>query len=50
MTKILIVDDEARILMLLQSLLKASNYEVSTAKTGNEALEQLKRMTLLILS
>ena len=43
MAKILIVDDEARILMLLQSLLKANNYEAQTAKNGEEALEILKR-------
>ncbi|MDA3923569.1 MAG: sigma-54 dependent transcriptional regulator [Kiritimatiellae bacterium] len=42
MTKILIVDDEARILMLLQSLLKANNYEVLTAKSGEVALTRLK--------
>ena len=42
MTKILIVDDETRILMLLQSLLKANNYEAYTAKSGIEALDQLK--------
>ena len=42
MTKILIVDDEARILMLLQSLLKANNYEAHTAKSGVEALDQIK--------
>ncbi len=42
MAKILIVDDEARILMLLQSLLKANNYEADTAKSGPEALEMLK--------
>ena len=42
MTKILIVDDEARILMLLQSLLKANNYEAFTAKSGVAALEILE--------
>lgn len=39
MTKILIVDDEARILLLLQSLLKANGYQVSTARDGEHALE-----------
>jgi len=42
MTKILIVDDETRILMLLQSLLKANNYAALTAKSGEEALSMLK--------
>jgi len=41
MTKILIVDDEARILLLLQSLLKANGYEAATAKDGPQALELL---------
>ncbi len=43
MIKILIVDDEARILLLLRSLLKANGYEASTAKDGVEALELLKQ-------
>ncbi len=42
MPKILIVDDEARILLLLQSLLKANGYDVVTAKDGNSALEAVK--------
>ncbi|MDD2601127.1 MAG: sigma-54 dependent transcriptional regulator [Kiritimatiellae bacterium] len=42
MTKILIVDDEARILMLLQSLLRANHYEALTAKNGEDALLLLK--------
>jgi len=42
MTKILIVDDEARILMLLQSLLRANKYEVLTAKSGEDALNLLR--------
>ena len=45
MTKILIVDDEARILLLLQSLLKANGFEAATAKDGLQALELLKRDT-----
>jgi DNA-binding NtrC family response regulator len=45
MPKILIVDDEARILLLLQSLLKANGYETATAKDGREALELVKRDT-----
>lgn len=43
MTKILIVDDEVRILILLQSLLKANGYETVTAKDGNEALELIRK-------
>jgi DNA-binding NtrC family response regulator len=43
MAKILIVDDEARILLLLQSLLKANGYEAVTAKDGMQALELLKQ-------
>ena len=43
MTKILIVDDESRILLLLQSLLKANGYEVLTAKSGQEALDTLAK-------
>ena len=43
MTKILIVDDEVRILILLQSLLKANGYETVTAKDGNEALEIIRK-------
>ena len=43
MTKILVVDDEARILLLLQSLLKANGFDAATAKDGLQALELLKR-------
>ena len=39
MTKILIVDDEPRILLLMKSLLKANGFEVETAKDGPAALE-----------
>ena len=45
MPKILIVDDEARILLLLQSLLKANGYDVVTAKDGNGALDAIKSDT-----
>jgi DNA-binding NtrC family response regulator len=45
MVKILIVDDEARILLLLQSLLRANGYEAATAKDGVQALELLKKDT-----
>ena len=42
MTKILIVDDEPRILLLMKSLLKANGYEVETAKDGPSALEAVR--------
>ena len=38
MSKILIVDDEPRILLLMQSLLKANGYTAVTAKDGENAL------------
>ena len=42
MARILIVDDEARILLLMKSLLKANGYDVDTAKDGTSALELVK--------
>lgn len=42
MTKLLIVDDEPRILLLMKSLLKANGFEVETAKDGQTALEIVK--------
>ena len=42
MTKVLIVDDEPRILLLMKSLLKANGFEVETAKDGPTALEIVK--------
>ena len=42
MANILIVDDEPRILLLMQSLLKANGYTVVTAKDGNGALELVR--------
>lgn len=42
MTKILIVDDEPRILLLMKSLLKANGFEVETAKDGPAALELVR--------
>ena len=39
MSKVLLVDDEPRILLLLQSLLKTNKYEVETARDGNAALD-----------
>lgn len=43
MPKILVVDDEARILLLLQSLLKANGYDVVTANEGSAALDRFKK-------
>ena len=43
MTKILIVDDEPRILLLMKSLLKANGFEVETAKDGPSALEIVQK-------
>ena len=43
MSKILIVDDEVRILMLIQTLLKGNGYETIAAKTGEEALGILEQ-------
>lgn len=40
--KILVVDDEAEIVMLLERALKAKGYEVITAPEGREALNQVK--------
>lgn len=42
MSRILIVDDEPRILLLMQSLLKANGYTVVTAKDGESALEVVR--------
>src|SRR5574344_889494 len=43
MSNILIVDDEPRILLLLQSLLKANGFGVETARDGRAALEIVRR-------
>ena len=50
MSKILIVDDEPRILLLLQSLLKANGYEVETASNGRDAkaLYQNKKYDVIV--
>jgi CheY-like chemotaxis protein len=40
--KILVVDDEPAIVMMLESGLKAEGYEVFTAHSGEEGLEQCK--------
>jgi len=44
--RILVVDDEKRILTFLKSKLKASGYEVVTAQNGNEALQQFHSQTI----
>lgn len=49
MTKILIVDDEPRILLLMKSLLKANGFEVETAKDGPAALEIVRRGEIQIV-
>ena len=38
--RVLLVDDEVHILNFLQAKLKASGYDVMTARSGNEAIEQ----------
>ena len=43
MSKILIVDDEPRILLLLQNLLKANGYEVVSARDGASALDIIQQ-------
>lgn len=46
MAKILVVDDEARILLLMQSILKANGYDVVTASAGAAALECFKKESI----
>jgi len=43
MTKILAVDDEPRILLLLNRLLTANGYSVETAQNGTVALEKVRK-------
>ncbi len=43
MSKILIVDDEPRILLLMQSLLKANGFDVETARDGKSALDIIRQ-------
>lgn len=47
--KILVVDDEADIVKMLQSFLEKRNYEVLTARSGEEALRQAEKGPDLIL-
>jgi two-component system, OmpR family, response regulator len=42
LSKILVVDDDKNINVLIQSLLKNENYEVVACSDGNEALEKLE--------
>ena len=50
MSKILVVDDDKNINVLIQSLLKNENYEVVVAFDGVEALEKIeqKKVDMLI--
>jgi DNA-binding NtrC family response regulator len=50
MARILLVDDEPRILSLLNSLLKADGYEVVSCQEGNKAIEMIRaeRFDLMI--
>ena len=43
MARVLIVDDEPRIQLLLQSLLKANGYDVEPARDGNAALDLVRK-------
>jgi len=43
MTKILAVDDEPRILLLMKSLLTANGYAVETAQGGADAIERVRK-------
>lgn len=45
MNKILIVDDELGIRLLLEEILKSEGYQIETAETGKEALEKLLEET-----
>ncbi len=45
MKKVLVVDDEPRIVKFLSLKLTASGFNVTAAENGIQALEQLKKMT-----
>ncbi len=49
--RVLVVDDEPRLLMLLERLLSAANYQVTAASTGSKGLREAKtgRYDLIIL-
>lgn len=49
--RVLVVDDEPRLVMLLDRLLSAANYQVTTASTGSTGLHEAKtgRYDLVIL-
>ena len=42
MRRILVVDDEENLRLVLRTLLRRSGYEVETASTGEEALEKVE--------
>ena len=42
MSRILIVDDDPNLLVLLADQLRADGYEVATARDGEEALRRLR--------
>ena len=42
-TRVMVVDDEAKIRQLLREALELQDYEVTTAASGPEALQQLRR-------
>ena len=44
MTKILVVDDEKKIVEIVRAYLEREGYEVSAAYDGKSALEAVKRM------
>jgi DNA-binding response OmpR family regulator len=41
--RVLIVDDEANIVISLEFLMEQAGYAVAIARTGNEAIEQIER-------
>ncbi len=44
-SKVLIVDDEANIVISLEFLMEQAGYDVAVARTGAEALEQVEHFT-----
>jgi CheY-like chemotaxis protein len=45
MKRVLVVDDEDAIRLMLTDVFEAYGYEVTTAANGREALEEVKRQT-----